>query len=45
MLMAAYLALVCYGAWSDARTLRIPNTVSLATLVAFVPAPVVAGSG
>ena len=45
MLMAAYLALVCYGAWGDARTLRIPNTVSLAMLVAFVPAAVVAGIG
>lgn len=44
-LMATYIALVCYGAWSDARTLRIPNTVSLALLAAFVPMAVAAGIG
>lgn len=44
-LMALYIALVLYGAWSDARTLRIPNTVSLALLAAFVPAAVAAGIG
>lgn len=44
-LMAAYIALVCYGAWSDARTLRIPNFVSLALLVAFIPMALVAGIG
>lgn len=45
MLMAVYIALVCYGAWSDARTLRIPNAVSLALLAAFIPAAVAAGIG
>ncbi|MCR4377026.1 MAG: prepilin peptidase [Rhodospirillales bacterium] len=44
-LMATYIALVCYGAWSDARTLRIPNSVSLALLVAFIPMALVAGIG
>ena len=44
-LMAVFIALVCYGAWSDARTLRIPNTVSLALLATFIPAAVVAGIG
>jgi len=44
-LMASYIALVCYGAWSDARTLRIPNTVSLAVLAAFIPMALMAGIG
>jgi len=42
-LMLAYVVLVVYGAWSDARALRIPNWVSLALLVAFFPAALVAG--
>lgn len=44
-LMGLYIALVCYGAWSDARALRIPNTVSLALLAAFFPTALVAGIG
>ncbi len=44
-LMGIYIALVCYGAWTDARTLRIPNTVSLVLLAAFLPAAVLAGIG
>lgn len=44
-LMAMYVALMLYGAWTDARTLRIPNTVSLALLAAFMPTAVVAGIG
>ncbi len=42
-LMATYIALVCYGAWSDARALRIPNSVSLVLLAAFIPMALVAG--
>jgi len=42
-LMLIYIALVLYGAWSDARTLRIPNWVSLALLAAFFPTAIVAG--
>jgi len=34
--MAAYVALILYGAWSDMRDLRIPNWVSLSLLVAFL---------
>lgn len=44
-MMAAYVALVLYGAWSDARSLRIPNGVSLALLGVFVPTALVAGLG
>lgn len=44
-LIALYIGLVCYGAWSDARTLRIPNWVSLALLAAFLPTAVIAGIG
>lgn len=44
-LITLYIALVCYGAWSDARTLRIPNWVSLALMMAFLPAAVIAGIG
>ena len=44
-LMALYIALMLYGAWTDARTLRIPNTVSLALLAAFMPTAVLAGIG
>lgn len=44
-MMAAYVALVLYGAWSDARSLRIPNWVSLALLGLFVPTALVAGLG
>lgn len=44
-MMAAYVALVLYGAWSDARSLRIPNWVSLALLGLFVPMVFVAGLG
>jgi len=43
--MLVYVALVLYGAWSDARALRIPNWVSLALLAAFVPAALAAGIG
>jgi prepilin peptidase CpaA len=43
--MAAYVALMCYGAWTDARTLRIPNTLSLALLAAFLPMAVIADIG
>ena len=42
-LMLVYIVLVLYGAWSDARSLRIPNWVSLALLVAFVPTALIAG--
>ncbi|HEY9079920.1 A24 family peptidase [Magnetovibrio sp.] len=42
-LMVSYIALVLYGAWSDARSLRIPNSVSLALLATFVPTALVAG--
>lgn len=45
VLMALYVALVLYGAWRDARELRIPNAVSLALLAAFVPQAVVSGIG
>lgn len=45
ILMAFYVALVLYGAWSDARELRIPNWVSLTLLVAFLPMALVAGIG
>lgn len=44
-LIALYIGLVLYGAWSDSRTLRIPNWVSLALLTAFLPAAVIAGIG
>lgn len=44
-MMAAYVALVLYGAWSDARSLRIPNWVSLALLGLFVPTALIAGLG
>lgn len=37
VLLALYIVLVAYGAWSDARSLRIPNGVSLALLVGFFP--------
>lgn len=37
LLMTTYIALVLYSAWSDARTLRIPNWTSLTLMVAFVP--------
>ncbi|MCW8915943.1 MAG: prepilin peptidase [Magnetovibrio sp.] len=40
-----YMALVLYGAWSDARTLRIPNWVSLSLLAAFFPAVLTAQIG
>lgn len=42
-LMLFYIGAVAYGACSDARSLRIPNTLSLALLVAFVPTALVAG--
>lgn len=45
LLMAGYAALVLYGAWSDARALRIPNWVSLALLSLFYPTALVAGIG
>lgn len=35
--ITVYIALVLYGAWSDARSLTIPNWVSLALLVVFFP--------
>ncbi|OEJ68924.1 A24 family peptidase [Magnetovibrio blakemorei] len=38
-----YIALLIYGAWSDARTLKIPNWVSLTLLVAFFPTALSAG--
>lgn len=41
--LVLYIALVVYGAWSDARTLKIPNWVSLALLVAFFPMALSAG--
>ena len=44
-LMLSYIALVLYGAWSDARSLRIPNWLSLALLAAFFPTAIVAGLG
>lgn len=44
-LMATYISLVCCGAWNDARTLRIPNFVSLALLMTFIPMALVAGIG
>lgn len=44
-LLAIYVALICYGAWSDAKSLRIPNWVSLALLAAFMPTAIVAGIG
>lgn len=43
LLMAAYIGLVAYGAWSDARELRIPNWVSLALLALFFPMALVSG--
>lgn len=36
IVMALYIALVLYGAWSDARALRIPNWVSLFLVPAFL---------
>lgn len=42
-LMLAFVALVLYGAWSDARELRIPNWLSLALLALFFPTALVAG--
>jgi len=42
-LMLIYIVLVLYGAWSDARSLRIPNWVSLALLALFIPTALVAG--
>jgi len=42
-LMLFYIGAVAYGAWSDARSLRIPNELSLALLVAFVPTALLAG--
>jgi len=44
-LIVVYIILVCYGALSDARTLRIPNGVSLALMVVFLPTAVIAGIG
>lgn len=44
-LMAVFVALVLYGAWTDAKSLRIPNWVSLALLGAFVPMAWVSGLG
>lgn len=44
-LMAAFIVLMCYGAWTDARALRIPNAVSLSLLAIFLPMSVVAGIG
>jgi len=41
--MLAYLVLVVYGAWSDARALRIPNWLSLALLGLFFPTFLLAG--
>jgi len=35
IVVAFYIAMVVYSAWSDARTLRIPNWVSLALMGAF----------
>ncbi|MBF0246684.1 MAG: prepilin peptidase [Alphaproteobacteria bacterium] len=43
VLMALYLGLVLYGAWSDARALRIPNWISLTILAAFFPMAAVSG--
>lgn len=44
-LMALFIALVSYGAWTDARELRIPNWVSLALLAGFIPMALLAGIG
>ncbi|MBL4615591.1 MAG: prepilin peptidase [Magnetovibrio sp.] len=44
-LMAAFIGLVLYAAWSDARELRIPNKLSLALLVLFFPTALIAGIG
>lgn len=38
-----YIGLVTYGAWSDARCLKIPNWLSLALLVGFFPMALSAG--
>lgn len=43
LLVAVFIALVLYGAWSDARELRIPNWLSLSLLALFFPAAVSAG--
>lgn len=45
LLMAVYIAVVLYGAWSDARELRIPNWVSLVLLAVFVPQALISGIG
>jgi len=42
-LMLFYIGAVLYGAWSDARSLRIPNGLSLALLGVFLPTALVAG--
>lgn len=45
VLMALFIALVSYGAWMDARELRIPNWVSLVLLAGFIPMALMAGIG
>lgn len=45
VLIGLYVAVVCYGAWSDARTLRIPNWVSIVLLAAFLPIALISGLG
>jgi len=41
--MCVFTVLVLYAAWSDARTLRIPNWVSLSLVALFVPTALIAG--
>ncbi len=41
--MAGFVALVLTGAWTDARSLRIPNWISLTLLVLFLVASLGAG--
>jgi len=43
ILVVLFVALMLYGAWSDARTLRIPNALSLVLLGIFFPTAVIAG--
>ncbi len=45
ILFLVYIALIIYGAWSDARSLRIPNWISLSLLATFIPAAITAQIG
>ena len=44
-LIVAFIGLVVYAAWSDARQLRIPNWVSIALLGLFFPTAVLSAIG